>query len=166
MSLALLRVDDRLIHGQVLLGWGPSLDPARYVVVDDGLSADPFERALLESSASGTPVEVLGVEMAATRLAALSGDPGATVVLVRALPEAARLVAALARNGALPQAINLGGLHYAPGKTRVHDAVYLDRADRAALAALNDLGVRVVVQDVPATRPFDAPADWREEEPA
>ena len=158
-----MRVDDRLIHGQVLLGWGPSLDPERYVVVDDGLAADPFERALLEASASGTPVEVLGVELAAQRLAALDAGSGATVVLVRALPEAARLAGALARAGALPQAINLGGLHYAPGKTRVHDVVYLDRADRAALAALADLGVRVVVQDVPATRPFDAPADWREE---
>jgi len=163
LSLALLRVDDRLIHGQVLLGWGPSLDPARYVVVDDGLSADPFERALLEASASGTPVEVLGVELAATRLAALADEPHATVVLVRALPEAARLAGALGRAGALPQAINLGGLHYAPGKDRVHDVVYLDRADRAALAALADLGVRVVVQDVPATRPFDVPPDWREE---
>ena len=163
MSLALVRVDDRLIHGQVLLGWGPALDPARYVVVDDGLAGDPFERALLEASAPGTPVEVLGVELAATRLAALSAEPAATVVLVRALPEAARLAGALGRAGALPQAINLGGLHYAPGKDRVHDAVYLDRADRAALAALADLGVRVVVQDVPATRPFDAPPDWREE---
>ena len=163
MSLALVRIDDRLIHGQVLLGWGPALDPARYVVVDDGLAADPFERALLEASASGTPVEVLGVELAAARLAALSAEPAATVVLVRALPEAARLAGALGRAGALPQAFNLGGLHYAPGKTRVHDAVYLDRADRAALAALADLGVRVVVQDVPATRPFDVPPDWREE---
>jgi PTS system mannose-specific IIB component/fructoselysine and glucoselysine-specific PTS system IIB component len=163
LSLALLRVDDRLIHGQVLLGWGPVLEPARYVVVDDGLASDPFERALLEASAGGTPVEVLTIELAAPRLAALapSGEP--TVVLVRALPEAARLALALARAGAPPLAINLGGLHYAPGKTRVHDVVYLDRADRAALAALADLGVRVVVQDVPATRPFDAPPDWQEE---
>lgn len=163
MKLALVRVDDRLIHGQVLLGWGPSLDPARYVVVDDGLAADPFERALLESSALGTPVEVLSIELAATRLATLTLQGEKTVVLVRALPEAARLAAALERVGAGLTAINLGGLHYAPGKTRVHDVVYLDRADRAALAALERLGVRVVVQDVPATRPFDAPPDWQEE---
>jgi mannose/fructose/N-acetylgalactosamine-specific phosphotransferase system component IIB len=163
LSLALVRVDDRLIHGQVLLGWGPALEPARYVVVDDGLASDPFERALLEASASGTPVEVLAIELAAPRLAALALAPEATVVLVRALPEAARLAAALARLGAAPPAINLGGLHYAPGKTRVHDAVYLDHADRAALAALVALGVRIVVQDVPATRPFDAPLKWPEE---
>jgi PTS system mannose-specific IIB component/fructoselysine and glucoselysine-specific PTS system IIB component len=163
LSLVLLRVDDRLIHGQVLLGWGPALEPARYVVVDDGLAADPFERVLLEASASDTPVEVLSIELAAPRLAALAPAPEPTVVLVRALPEAARLALALARLGAAPVAINLGGLHYAPGKTRVHDVVYLDRGDRAALAALSALGVRVVVQDVPATRPFDAPPEWQEE---
>ncbi len=163
MSLALVRVDDRLIHGQVLLGWGPVLEPARYVVVDDGMAADPFERALLEASAAGTTTEVLALEPAAARLAALAFAPEPTIVLVRGLPEAARLVALLARAGAAPAAVNLGGLHYAPGKTRAHDAVYLDHADRAALAALDGLGVRVVVQDVPATRPFDAPLAWREE---
>ena len=163
MSLALVRVDDRLIHGQVLLGWGPALDPARYVVVDDGLAADPFERALLEGSVGTVPLEVLALEAAVPRLAALTSAPEPTIVLVRSLPEAARLAGALARAGALPRAVNLGGLHYAPGKSRVHDAIYLDHADRAALAALAGLGVRVVVQDVPATRPFDAPADWREE---
>jgi mannose/fructose/N-acetylgalactosamine-specific phosphotransferase system component IIB len=163
LSLALVRVDDRLIHGQVLLGWGPTLDPARYVVVDDGLSRDPFERALLESSAGGTPVEVLSVADAPARLAALALTSEPAIVLARALPEAARLLAGLARAGALLPALNLGGLHYAPGKTRVHDVIYLDHADRAALAAITGMGVRVVVQDVPATRPFDAPADWQEE---
>ena len=163
MSLALVRVDDRLIHGQVLLGWGPALDPARYVVVDDGLAADPFERALIESSVGAIPLEVLALDAAVPRLAALAPGPEPTVVLVRSLPEMARLVGGLARAGALPAAVNLGGLHYAPGKSRVHDAIYLDHADRAALAALAGLGVRVVVQDVPATRPFDVPADWREE---
>jgi len=163
LSLALVRVDDRLIHGQVLLGWGPKLDPARYVVVDDGLAADPFERALLEGSVGTVPLEVLALDAAVPRLAALTSAPEPTVVLVRSLPEVARLAGALARAGALPRAVNLGGLHYAPGKSRVHDAIYLDHADRAALAALAGLGVRVVVQDVPATRPFDAPADWREE---
>ena len=59
--------------------------------------------------------------------------------------------------------INLGGLHYAPGKSREHDLVYLDAVDRAALRALEALGVRVIVQDVPSTVPFDVPADWREE---
>ncbi len=162
MSLALLRVDDRLIHGQVLLGWGPALSPDRFAVVDDGMAKDPFQAALLVATTGGTPVDVLSEAEVPTRLVALSAAHDSVLVLVRGLPEAARVMAALARAGHAPASINLGGLHYAPGKERVHDNVYLDAKDRAALAELTRLGVRVIVQDVPATRPMDAPPDWRE----
>jgi len=162
LSLVLLRVDDRLIHGQVLLGWGPALSPDRYAVIDDVMAHDPFQAALLIATTGGIPVDVLSESDVPARLVALSTAPEAVIVLVRGLPEAARVAAALARAGHAPPSINLGGLHYAPGKERVHDAVYLDPADRAALAELARLGVRVIVQDVPATRPMDAPPDWRE----
>jgi PTS system mannose-specific IIB component len=162
LSLAWIRVDDRLIHGQVLLAWGPSLSPDRYAVVDDPLAHDPFQSALLAATTGGLPVDVLSEADVATRLVALAEGPDATFVLVRGLPEAARLAFALDKAGHPPPFINVGGLHYAPGKERVHDAVYLDAADRRALAELARLGVRVVVQEVPATRPMDAPEAWRE----
>jgi len=162
LSLAWIRVDDRLIHGQVLLAWGPALSPDRYAVVDDMLAHDPFQSALLAATTGGLPVDVLSEADVASRLVALAAGPESTFVLVRGLPEAARLAAALDRAGRPPALINVGGLHYSPGKERVHDAVYLDPADRAALAELARLGVRVIVQDVPATRPMDAPPDWRE----
>lgn len=157
----LVRVDDRLIHGQVLLGWGPVVSPDRYVVVDDAMAADPFQSALLAATTGGVPVDVLSEAEVATRLVPLSLAPEAALVLVRGLPEAARLAGALARAGHPTPSINLGGLHYAPGKERYHDAVYLGEEDRAALADLAGLGVRVIVQDVPGTRPMDAPPDWR-----
>jgi PTS system mannose-specific IIB component len=162
LSLVAIRVDDRLIHGQVLLAWGPALSPDRYAVVDDALAADPFQAMLLSSTTGGLPVDVLAEKDVATRLVPLAEGPEATFVLVRGLPEAARLAALLDRAGHRPAAINLGGLHYAPGKERVHDSVYLDPADRTALADLAGRGVRVVVQEVPAIRPMDAPEAWRE----
>ena len=48
---------------------------------------------------------------------------------------------------------NVGGLHYAPGKDKVNDYVYLDSADRGDARALLLAGVSLVVQDVPASRP-------------
>ena len=126
------------------------------------MAHDPFQAMLLVSTTGGIPVDVLSEADVPTRLVALSASPDAVLVLVRGLPEAARVASALARAGHAPPSINLGGLHYAPGKERVHDAVYLDATDRAALAELGRMGVRVIVQDVPATRPMDAPPDWRE----
>lgn len=155
-----MRVDDRLIHGQVLLGWGPALHVDRYVIVDDGLAESPFERALFESSAGGIPVEVIGIEAGASRLVELASANGKSVVLLRGLPESLALVRALAGIGGRIGEINLGGLHYAQGRERFHEFVYLDPADRANLRELRTLGVRLFVQDVPASTPFDVPSAW------
>lgn len=160
MSVALVRVDDRLLHGQVLIAWGCALAAARYLIVDDALAHSPFERSLVESCGGEAPVEVTTLASGAPRLVAEALRPGATVVLVRGLPQALDLVRAVRAAGGTLDRVNLGGLHHAAGKERVHDYVYLDAADRTALGALRDLGVRVSVQDVPAATPFEAPAAW------
>lgn len=160
MSVALVRVDDRLLHGQVLIAWGCALAPARYLIVDDALADSPFERALVGSCGGDVPVEVVDVVTGAARVVAEAARPDGAVVLVRGLPPALALVQAVRASGGAIDALNLGGLHHGPGRERVHDFVYLDEADRAALVALADLGVRVFVQDVPASVPFDAPAAW------
>jgi PTS system mannose-specific IIB component/fructoselysine and glucoselysine-specific PTS system IIB component len=166
LSVALVRVDDRLVHGQVLLAWGAHLHPTRYLIVDDALAASEFEKALLEASGGDVPVEVLSVAVAGERIANAVLAHGAIVVLVKGLAEAEALARAVAGRGGRVAEINLGGLHYAAGKERVHDYVYLDATDRAALHALQALGVRVFVQDVPASRPFTAPAAWASKDAA
>ncbi len=44
MSLDLVRVDDRLIHGQVVVGWGRELKPDLVVLVDDEVAANEWEQ--------------------------------------------------------------------------------------------------------------------------
>jgi len=46
MSLALYRIDDRLIHGQVVVGWGQPLDVSFIVLVDDEVSGSDWEQDL------------------------------------------------------------------------------------------------------------------------
>lgn len=149
MSWALARVDDRLIHGQVLVAWGARLDPARIWVVDDAVAASEWERALFADAAPGIEVRVAGVAEAAAAYAGEAAAHGAAFLLVRDLATAQRLSEA----GARPSVWNVGGLHYAPGKDKVNDYVYLDAADRAAARALLEAGVNLEVQDVPASRP-------------
>jgi len=160
VSVALVRVDDRLLHGQVLIAWGSALEADRYVVADDALAASPFESALGSSCGGESGVEIVPLEEGARRVVAEESRSGVAVVLVRGLPEALALARAVRAAGGRLERVNLGGMHHAPGKERVHDFVYLGPEDRAALAALRDLAVRVVVQDVPASTPFDAPPAW------
>jgi len=148
VSWLLHRVDDRLIHGQVVVAWGQRMSPARIWVVDDAVAASEWERELLESSAPGVTVRVTSVADAADAWAGERDAPGGAFLLVRDLPTALRLVEA----GAVPAMFNVGGLHYAPGKDKVNEYVYLDDADRAAARALLARGVALEVRDVPAAR--------------
>ena len=149
MPIRLCRIDDRLIHGQVLVAWGARLDPARIWVVDDGVAASSWERDLFRDAAPGVEVRVASITEATVAYAAESEAPGAAFLLVRDLATARRLV----ESGASIAEWNVGGLHYAPGKDKVNDYVYLDTADRADARALLLGGVGLVVQDVPASRP-------------
>ena len=148
MSWALHRIDDRLIHGQVLVAWGARLNPARIWVVDDGVAASGWERALFCDAAPGIEVRVASVAEAAGAHAEEARAAGASFLLVRDLGTARRLAEA----GAAVEEWNLGGLHYAPGKEKVNDYVYLDARDREDARALLLAGARLSVQDVPASR--------------
>lgn len=148
MSWLLHRIDDRLIHGQVLVAWGQRLRPARMWLVDDAVAASDWERRVYEEAAPGVEVRVAGVAEAAAAHAGEAAAPGGAFLLVRDLETARRLVEA----GAAVGEFNVGGLHYAPGKDKVCEYVYLDDADRADARALLQRGVALEVRDVPASR--------------
>lgn len=148
MSWLLHRVDDRLIHGQVVIAWGHRYHPRRIWVADDASAASPWERDLLSSAAPGIEVRVLTVAEAAAEYGAEAEAPGGAFLLVRDL----RIALALVESGAPVPSFNLGGLHYAPGKEKVNDYIYLDADDRRAARALLGRGVTLEVQDVPASR--------------
>ncbi len=143
------RVDDRLIHGQVVVAWGMALRFVRLYVVDDRAAASPWERDLLASAAPGVEVRLMTVAEAAAAWAAERDAAGVAMLLVRDLRTARALVEA----GADVRCFTLGGLHYAPGKAKVNEYLYLDDADRVDARALLARGVALEVRDVPASRP-------------
>jgi galactosamine PTS system EIIB component len=112
MSWQNQRVDDRLVHGQIVVAWGTALRFARLYVVDDQAAASPWERDLLASAVPGVEVRIYTVSEAAAAWAAESAAPGGAMLVVRDLRTARALVEA----GAGVSAYTLGGLHYAPGK--------------------------------------------------
>lgn len=149
MSWSLQRVDDRLIHGQVLVAWAQRLRPERIWVVDDAAAGNDWERELMSSAAPDIEVQVVTVETMGALWSRESAAPGGAFLLMRDLGTALALVEA----GAAIERLNLGGLHYAPGKTKVNEYIYLDDADRARTRALLGRGVAIDVQDVPSARP-------------
>lgn len=144
MAVELLRIDDRLIHGQVVEGWLPHLKAEHVVVMSNG---DEVSRALM-MMAMPPSVSLEIIAKPGELVAALSKGPAQskkTLVLVPGPEEALALIEA-----GLPVAkVNVGGLHYTAGKVQLGKALFLDAGDRQALADLAKRGVKLEGRALP-----------------
>ena len=151
MPLELFRIDDRLIHGQVVVGWGQPLDLRFIVLVDDEVADSEWEQELYRM---GVPPEMEvyfeSVSSAALRLSGYQQDPRPGLLLTGDIDTMARLVRATGRVAT----VNIGGIHHKPGRVQRLRYVFLSTPEEAALRALAAYGVVVTAQDVPAGRPL------------
>ena len=149
MTLVLNRIDDRLIHGQVVVGWGQPLDVRFIVLVDDGVAASEWEQELYRM---GAPPEMdvyfLGVSAAVDELPRYRADSRPGILLTGDIDTMRRLVEA----GGI-STINLGGIHHRTGRTQRLRYVFLNEDEETALRELAARGVAVTAQDVPGARP-------------
>ena len=153
-----VRVDDRLIHGQVTVGWRQYLRYAEIWVVDDQARDDPYlQDALRLAAPEGVVVRVLGVEEAGSSCArppsSVVRRPSSQVLLLVKSPEAAL---ALLEGGMPLEQLNVGNLASRPGSVRAFKNISLTPAHVEALDALAARGVRITFQ----LAPEDAQADW------
>lgn len=150
MTLRLVRVDDRLIHGQVVAVWLRAVGADRIVIVDDRVAADPFLVDVLTLAApSGVPVEVLDVASGAPRVRELAGAPDAVFVLVKSPVTALALLHA----GVPIEAVNLGGMGAGPGRRPLYRTISASDDERAALREIQALGTPVEIRIVADDRP-------------
>lgn len=142
------RVDDRLLHGQVALGWRSALDPTSFLIVDDDVASDPFSRLLFEAALpEGTALYLLDSESFLRSGSPKGCDPSRAILLVRGLDRLERLC----NGGFLPKEVNLGGLHHRQGARHYLDYIYLTESDRAAAASIAARGVLLFAQDLPSS---------------
>jgi mannose/fructose/N-acetylgalactosamine-specific phosphotransferase system component IIB len=151
MSLRLVRIDDRLIHGQVVAGWLRALGAQRIVIVDDAAARDEFLREVLTLAApSGVPVEVLDLVGGAARCIDLAASREPVIVLARS----PRTVLALRQAGVPIEVVDLGGLGAGPGRRRLHRTISVSADELAELRELEQLGTRVEIRIVADDRPI------------
>jgi PTS system mannose-specific IIB component/fructoselysine and glucoselysine-specific PTS system IIB component len=148
MSLALVRLDDRLIHGQVVVGWGQPLNAGFIVLVDDEVRESPWEQDLYRM---GVPphIEVVfaSVAEARRRLGDWRADARVGILLAGDINTMASLVTA----GGIDE-VNIGGLHHRAGRTERLRYVYLTDEEAEQLRRLASDGVEITAQDVPTAR--------------
>lgn len=147
MSIVLYRVDERLIHGQVVIGWGRELHPRRYIVVDDDLAQSEWGQDLYRLAVPDD-VEVVfrSVAVALRELGDWREAPQRSVLLTRDVTA----MAALARTGELAGVeVNLGGIHPRPGRVEIRPWLHVGEEELAGVRSLLARGAEVVGRDLP-----------------
>jgi len=162
----LVRIDDRLLHGQVVVNWVRVLEPRRIAIVDDELAADAAAVSTMQAVAPDDVLLWVGtVEDAAHALVEASPVSLADTMILLRSPEQAR---ALYDAGLHYERLNVGCLGGGPGRARVHSQVSLSPKEMEVLQYLASLGVHVSVQALPSLPAVDlatvlrrASAFWR-----
>jgi mannose/fructose/N-acetylgalactosamine-specific phosphotransferase system component IIB len=150
MAILLFRVDERLIHGQVVVGWGAELHPDRIIVVDDEIADSEWEQDLYRLGlGEGMSALFVRVEKAVDQLDGWERDETRSMLLTRDIETMLRLSEGGRLSG---REVNIGGIHYAPGREEVLPYVYLDGTQRKALNSLIEEGVSASARDLPDGR--------------
>jgi len=150
MSIRLVRVDDRLIHGQVVAVWLRSVGADRIVIVDDHVAADPFLVEVLTLAApSDVAVEVLDIAAGAGRVTDLLTAKDRCFVLVKTPATAL----ALLRAGFPIDVLNVGGMGAGPGRRPLYRNISATEDERAAMREIEAAGTHVEIRVVPDDRP-------------
>jgi PTS system mannose-specific IIB component/fructoselysine and glucoselysine-specific PTS system IIB component len=151
MSIVLCRIDDRLIHGQVVIGWGRPLGIDLIILVDDQVAGSSWEQELYRMAVSpDIEVRFVTVAEAAAQMAEWQSNGKRGLILTGDLETMAAL------RGTSPdvvQRINLGGIHHRPGRRERLPFIYLTDPELRTLMALEEGGAIITAQDLPTTPP-------------
>ncbi|HMB14844.1 MAG TPA: PTS sugar transporter subunit IIB [Pelovirga sp.] len=155
MNLVLTRIDNRLIHGQVLEAWVPHVKANCIVVANDVLAANSLKKMMMKASVpSRMRVEIATVADAVQLLLTDALD-GFRVLLLFGTPVDALRAHRLGLNY---QQLNLGNLHADAGKARFSCTVFLALEDLDDLKSLEEAGVNITARCIPA----DTERPWRQ----
>ena len=151
--IILYRVDDRLVHGQVVEGWVPLLHAEELAVVSDEIASDEMRQAIMRfATPEGVDLKIMTVSETAAYLPEAEKSARKVLLLLPSLGEALSL---LAMNIKIPS-LNIGGMHYSTGKNlSIGKAIFLSDEDCAALKKLSAAGVKIEGRGVPSDKPVD-----------
>jgi PTS system mannose-specific IIB component/fructoselysine and glucoselysine-specific PTS system IIB component len=149
MPLELFRIDERLLHGQVVVGWGMRLGLGYYIVVDDEVAGSPWEQDLYAAGLpDGIRVFFVSAADAVARFTELDGLPGRGALITRGTRAMRKLAEA---DFLRDRRVNVGGLHGGEGRRRVADYVYLRREEAEDLRVIDASSRRVTARDLPVS---------------
>lgn len=146
MNIVLNRIDERLIHGQVLISWAKKLAVRQIVIADDQSAEDPLAKTVLALSVPmGIELKILRCSDALDYLNAQPAGSYPNTILLMRSPQAMKY---LWDNGYRLDSINIGGMAAGASRSLLCRGVYMSEEERRILRQLQNEGAEVYVQVV------------------
>lgn len=146
-NLILTRIDDRLIHGQVMTAWMKVMPAKRIIIVDNKVAADDFMKDVLEMAApGGVRMDICSVEKAIDIL-----NKGLSVPTIM-LAKTPLTLKALVDGGIELKEINIGGIGMNEGRKTLYKNIAVTEEERQILKEFIQKGIDVKIQIIPAEK--------------
>jgi mannose/fructose/N-acetylgalactosamine-specific phosphotransferase system component IIB len=143
-----VRIDNRLIHGQIIETWLPFTGVEELVVANDELATDALRQEIMAMAIPGNVrlsfTSIKGVALFVAEHSA-GGQPPNALVLFATCPDARRAF----ESGLRFTELNIGNLHYGPGKKQIMAHVALSEEDESCLQDFARHGVHLDYRCVP-----------------
>lgn len=147
--IKLLRIDDRLVHGQVAFTWTPALGADCLLVVNGRVAKDEFLRMTLGlAKPAGVKLLIKSVEDSIGWLNDAKNKGQQLLVLVDSVRDAH----ALAMGVEEIRTINFGGIRAKAGAKSVSKAIALTEADTVLIRELLARGLELEARQVPTDK--------------
>ena len=149
MAIVLARIDSRLVHGQVLEAWVPYVNADCIVVANNTVAGETFQCMVMQAAVPSSIKLIIGTLEETASILSSAELLRKRVLLLFANSEDALKVRQL---GVEYTKLNLGNMHSSAGKDRYTCTIALDQEDIDMLQEVEDQGVTIVSQCVPADR--------------
>lgn len=144
-NIILTRIDDRLLHGQVVVSWIPFLKIDEILIVDDEYASDEFMASLIKEAAPDyIKVHVLTVDESAEYLK-FEDDDTRVLVLSRFVENIDKLIALNVKISK----VNIGGLGFFEGRKKYINTIHMSDLELDILKNIARKGITVEVQMLP-----------------
>lgn len=147
MPVVHVRMDNRLIHGQILVSWNAAIKIDHIIVTNDVVAGDPLQVTLLKAVAPLTAkVSVLSIK----DCVAYCNSPNAeneNIFIIAKFPEDGL---ALVSGGLKMPVLNLGNQAFVRNSKRISNTVYLTESGVKALKTLHEQGIRITCRMMPS----------------
>jgi len=146
MDIQLIRIDDRLIHGQVVIGWAGHLKTKQIILCEDSVAQNEWEKELyLSIVPENIKAKIMTIDELAEYLKDSHLDLEKTIILVNS----PRVIEKLIQLGASINKVNVGGIHFKDGRKKLLNYLYLNEDEIDSFKRCIDKGVEFDCQDIP-----------------